>query len=108
MSRRAFIGGALGVLIVAALLRTVWLTADPPNTATAGVGIVWHDEGPWVHNARNRVLWGVWRSDNWNPMFLTPVFTTLEYVAFQELGVGRWQARIVPAASGIAAVALLM
>ena len=108
MSRRAFIAGALGILIVAALVRTVWLTADPPNTATAGVGIVWHDEGPWVHNARNRVLWGVWRSDNWNPMFLTPVFTTLEYVAFQALGVGTSQARIVPAVSGIAAVAFLM
>ena len=52
------------------------------------MGIVWHDEGPWVHNARNRVLWGTWRTDEWNPVFLTPVFTGLEYLSFQTFGVG--------------------
>src|SRR5690606_28286256 len=78
---------------------------DPPSHAT--VGIVWHDEGPWVHNARNRVLWGVWRTDEWNPMFVAPVFTALEYAAFSVFGVGTWQARTVPAISGLAAVLLL-
>lgn len=89
--------GTLGVA-----LRTLWLTADPPSHST--VGIVWHDEGAWVHNARNRALWGEWRTDEWNPMYLAPVFTGLEYVAFAVAGVGTWQARLVPVASGLAAL----
>ena len=95
----------LAALALGAALRGVWLTADPPSHAT--VGIVWHDEGPWVHNARNKVLWNQWRTDEWNPVFLTPVFTALEYVAFSTFGVGTWQARLVPVASGLAAVLLL-
>ena len=54
--RRSYIWGLLAALLVGALLRGAWPTADPPTHAT--VGIVWHDEGAWVHNARNRALWG--------------------------------------------------
>ncbi len=105
MSRRRFL--ALAILIFAAgtTLRTLWLRADPPTTS---VGIVWHDEGAWVHNARNRALWGEWRTDQWNPVFVAPVFTALEYGAFSLFGVGTWQARTVPVASGLAVVILLM
>jgi 4-amino-4-deoxy-L-arabinose transferase-like glycosyltransferase len=71
------------------------------------VGIVWHDEGAWVHNARNKALWGTWRTDAWNPLFIAPVFTCLEYIAFRELGVGTWQARTVPLASGLFAIVAL-
>ncbi len=55
-----------------------------------------------------RRLWGVWRTDNWNPVFIAPVFTAFEYVAFKTFGVGTWQARTVPVASGLAALVLLM
>ena len=96
---------SLLILTVGAGLRTLWLRADPPTTA---VGIVWHDEGAWVHNARNRALWGTWQTDAWNPMYIAPVFTALEYGAFEAFGVGTWQARLVPVASGLAAVLLLM
>lgn len=106
MTRRTFLIAALVVLAFAGLLRTVWLTSDPPITNT--VGVVWHDEGPWTHNARNKALWGVWRTDNWNPMYLAPVFTGLEYAAFSAFGVGTWQARTVPVVSGLAAVAFLI
>jgi 4-amino-4-deoxy-L-arabinose transferase-like glycosyltransferase len=61
-----------------------------------------------VHNARNRALWGAWQTDAWNPMYIAPVFTALEYGAFEAFGVGTWQARLVPVASGLAAVLLLM
>ena len=103
-TRHAAAGIALALLLGAAL-RLVWLTADPPAHGT--VGIVWHDEGAWAHNARNRALWGTWRTDAWNPVFVAPVFTALEYAAFREFGVGTWQARVVPAASGLFAVAAL-
>jgi 4-amino-4-deoxy-L-arabinose transferase-like glycosyltransferase len=99
------VAGILLALTLGALLRGLWLTADPPTTGT--VGIVWHDEGAWVHNARNQALWGAWRTDAWNPVFVAPVFTFLEYVAFRELGVGTWQARTVPLASGLFAIAAL-
>ncbi len=98
---------ALFVIVAGALVvRAIFPAADPPWNPT--VGVVWHDEGAWVHNARNRALWGTWRIDEWNPMFLTPVFTALEYASFELAGVGTWQARLVPAASGLAAVALLL
>jgi len=103
-TRHAAAGIALALLLGAAL-RLVWLTADPP--AHGAVGIVWHDEGAWAHNARNRALWGTWRTDAWNPVFVAPVFTALEYVAFRQFGVGTWQARLVPVASGLFAVAAL-
>jgi 4-amino-4-deoxy-L-arabinose transferase-like glycosyltransferase len=106
VSRHAWLAAVLIVLTSAAVLRVVWLRADPP--VSPSVGVVWHDEGAWVHNARNRALWGAWRTDDWNPVFVAPVFTALEYVAFRELGVGTWQARVVPALSGLAAVVLLM
>lgn len=102
---RSFVAILLIVLAAAAALRTVWLTADPPSHTT--VGIIWHDEGAWVHNARNRALWGVWRTDEWNPVFVAPVFTGLEYAAFRAFGVGTWQARTVPVASGLLAIVLL-
>ena len=102
---RRVLAGLLLALAVAAVLRGAWLTADPPTHAT--VGIVWHDEGPWVHNARNKALWGVWRTDEWNPVFIAPVFTALEYGAFRAFGVGTWQARTVPLASGLVAIVLL-
>lgn len=93
------------IVVTAAALRCAWLTADPPTNPP--IGIIWHDEGAWVHNARNRVLWGAWRTDEWNPVFVAPVFTGLEYSAFSAFGVGTWQARTVPVASGLLAVGLL-
>jgi 4-amino-4-deoxy-L-arabinose transferase-like glycosyltransferase len=103
--QRRFLIMLLVVLAAATALRTLWLTADPPTHAT--LGIVWHDEGAWVHNARNRALWGTWRTDGWNPVFVSPVFTALEYFAFAVAGVGTWQARAVPVASGLLAVLAL-
>jgi len=105
-SRRSWLLAVMAVLLVAAALRGVWLTADPASNHT--VGVVWHDEGAWVHNARNQVLWGTWRTDEWNPMFIAPVFTALEAVAFDTFGVGTWQARMVPLASGLVAILALM
>jgi 4-amino-4-deoxy-L-arabinose transferase-like glycosyltransferase len=99
------VAGVLVAIAVGALLRGAWLTADPPTMTP--VGIIWHDEGAWVHNARNRALWGTWRTDEWNPMYVAPVFTGLEYAAFRAFGVGTWQARTVPLVSGLLAVAAM-
>lgn len=105
MSKTSFVAAALLLLLLGTAMRFAWLRSDPP--VAGSVGIVWHDEGAWVHNARNRALWGTWRTDEWNPVFIAPVFTALEYATFETLGVGTWQARVVPAISGLVAVIFL-
>jgi 4-amino-4-deoxy-L-arabinose transferase-like glycosyltransferase len=105
MSPRAFTVTLLVALAVAALLRGLFPAADPPSNPA--VGVVWHDEGAWVHNARNEALFGAWSQDKWNPMYIAPVFTGLEYVSFKMFGVGLRQARLVPELCGLASVWLL-
>ncbi len=105
MSPRRFAFALAAMVVLAATLRGLFPTADPPWRTT--VGVVWHDEGAWTHNARNRALWGTWVTDNWNPLYITPVFTGLEYAAFSAFGVGLWQARSVSMAAGVLSVWLL-
>ena len=93
------------ILTGAALLRGLFPSADPPWRST--VGVVWHDEGAWVHNARNKALFGEWRQDEWNPVYLAPVFTALEYASFKAFGVGVRQARLVSEVAGVLSVILL-
>lgn len=105
MSRRTFQAVLFLILALAALLRGLYPAVDPPWNPS--VGIVWHDEGAWVHNARNKALVGQWSLDQWNPMYIAPVFTGLEYIAFRSFGVGVRQARIVPQVCGLLSVWLL-
>ena len=105
LTRRQFAVALTLVLVLAAVLRGLFPAADPPWEST--VGIVWHDEGAWVHNARNKALFGTWSLDAWNPLFIAPVFTLLEYVSFELFGVGVRQARLVPAAFGWCSVLLV-
>ena len=97
----------VAIAAIAIALRFLFPAADPPWYPS--VGIVWHDEGAWVHNARNRALHGSWfvENDAWNPLFIAPVFTGLEYVSFAMFGVGVRQARLVSEIGGLASVLLL-
>jgi 4-amino-4-deoxy-L-arabinose transferase-like glycosyltransferase len=105
LSPRAYRTWLLVIVVLAALLRGLFPAADPPWEAT--VGIVWHDEGAWTHNARNKALWGVWTQDAWNPMYIAPVFSGLEYLAFKAFGVGLRQARLMPEILGILSVLVM-
>jgi 4-amino-4-deoxy-L-arabinose transferase-like glycosyltransferase len=102
VTTRQFLAGLLAILALTVLLRGLFPTADPPWHSP--VGITWHDEGPWVHNARNRALFGQWSLDRWNPMYLAPVFAGLEYGSFATFGVGTWQARLVSETMGTMSV----
>ncbi|HEX4567524.1 MAG TPA: glycosyltransferase family 39 protein, partial [Vicinamibacterales bacterium] len=93
------------ILLAAAAARALYPLADPPWRAS--VGVVWHDEGAWTHNARNKVIFGAWRQDEWNPVYIAPVFTALEYESFALFGVGLRQARLVSEAAGVFSVLLL-
>jgi len=105
MTPRAFWIWLIAVALLAIGLRTIYPAADPPWRTT--VGIVWHDEGAWVHNARNKALFGAWRQDEWNPMYIAPVFTGFEYLSFAAFGVGVRQARLVSEIAGVGSVLLL-
>jgi 4-amino-4-deoxy-L-arabinose transferase-like glycosyltransferase len=105
MSRQAFWSWLAVVLVLAAVLRGLFPAADPPWRST--VGIPWHDEGAWTHNARNKALYGSWIQDEWNPLYIAPVFTALEYASFATLGVGIRQARLVSEVAGFVSVLLL-
>ena len=62
---RGFAGWILLVHRRASLCARVFPAADPPWNTT--VGIVWHDEGAWVHNARNKALFGAWTQGRLEP-----------------------------------------
>jgi 4-amino-4-deoxy-L-arabinose transferase-like glycosyltransferase len=102
---RTFVIALLISVMAGGILRGLFPAADPPWNPT--VGIVWHDEGAWVHNARNKALFGAWTLDKWNPVYIAPVFTALEYGSFRALGVGVRQARLVPEVCGLLSVWLL-
>jgi 4-amino-4-deoxy-L-arabinose transferase-like glycosyltransferase len=99
---RRLLPGLLATLLLALFLRAVFPLADPPWLSP--IGITWHDEGVWAHNARNNALFGAWRVDEWNPMYVSPVFTGLEYLSFTIFGVGLWQARLVSILAGTGGV----
>ncbi|MBM4130759.1 glycosyltransferase family 39 protein [bacterium] len=102
IDRRTYRWTLAAIVAIAVLLRALFPLADPPWHAPSG--IVWHDEGAWTHNARNMALYGQWETDRWNPMYLTPVFTGFEYLAFRLFGVGLWQARLVSEVFGVLSV----
>jgi Dolichyl-phosphate-mannose-protein mannosyltransferase len=105
MTNRRFWLSLTTIVLLAIALRALFPAADPPWRST--VGVVWHDEGAWVHNARNKALFGDWRQDEWNPVFIAPVFTALEYASFATFGVGVRQARLVSEVAGVLSVILL-
>jgi 4-amino-4-deoxy-L-arabinose transferase-like glycosyltransferase len=86
---------ALGLLLLAILgLRLPHLEADPPLNLDWSGGY-FADEMALAHNARNKVLFGTWISDEWNPLIYSPLQTLLEYVFFSVLGVGLVSLRLV-------------
>ncbi len=75
-------------------IRFVHLGADPPVYLSPSGGL-FGDESALAHNARNKVLFGKWISDDWNPFIYNPILSLLEYLSFSLLGVGLRQLRLV-------------
>lgn len=82
------------VLILIAAIRFIHLEADPPISLSPSGGL-FGDEAALAHNARNKVLFGMWITDEWNPFIYNPILTVLEYSSFLAFGVGLIQIRIV-------------
>jgi 4-amino-4-deoxy-L-arabinose transferase-like glycosyltransferase len=89
------------VLLISVFARFYDLPRDPPPFDQYGASTL--DEGFWISNARNKVLFGQWLDENnrMNPMYISPVFNILIYFSFSSLGVSTFSMRIAPALIGI-------
>ncbi len=88
-SARAEWLGLFLILALAATLRLQHIKADPPTLipAVSGSAGIYFDEGIYCHNARNKILFGRWITDEWNPMVYNAPLTLLYYLAFKAFGV---------------------
>jgi 4-amino-4-deoxy-L-arabinose transferase-like glycosyltransferase len=80
--------GLLLILILAAALRLQHIKADPPPllvhlTNSAGI---YFDEAMYCHNARNKLLFDTWMTDDWNPVLYNSILTGIYYGSFKLFG----------------------
>ena len=68
MKRDGFSYIVLIIFIVLFGLRLIHITADPPANLSWSGGLFF-DEGALAHNARNKVLFGEWKLDEWNDFY---------------------------------------
>lgn len=87
------------ILLFAVLfsLRSIHLDADPPKTLDPiSIGHL-SDPGGYVFNARNKILYGTWKTDEWNLMYFNFLIHIITYIVFLVFGVGIAQMNAVPA-----------
>lgn len=87
------------------LLRLIALDSDAYPRLSWSSGLL-TDEGFYIHNARNRVLYGVERADDFNNALLMPLLHVVQVGVFQVFGVGAVPARMISVAASILAVGL--
>lgn len=69
------------------VLRLVCLDADPyPRLSWSSALLT--DEGFYIHNARNLVLFGRLRTDEFNNMLIMPILHQVQVCVFRNFGVG--------------------
>jgi hypothetical protein len=86
------------IILLAGFIRFYDLGRDPPPAM--GLHFI-SDEGWWIHNARNRVLYGQWVQDEFNQSLLvSPLFCLSTMVVYRIADIGFASSRIVPAFSG--------
>ncbi|MFW6139724.1 MAG: ArnT family glycosyltransferase [Acidobacteriota bacterium] len=83
----------LFLFIVFLLTRIIHIHADPPQYLSESLG-AFFDEGIYNHNARNLMLFGQWKLDEWNDFYYSAVSTWLKYLTFSIIGIGRAQIRL--------------
>lgn len=76
-------------------LRLIHLSADPPSSLSASAG-EYGDPGGYSYNARNKVIFGRWILDDYNPMYISPLPHFVTYLFFLLFGVGLAQMNLVP------------
>ncbi len=104
---KEWLGLAL-ILAVAAALRLQHVKADPPALipAVSGSAGVYFDEGIYCHNARNKVLFGRWITDEWNPIVYNAPLTLLYFLAFKTFGVSIVTVKVLSVLFGLCGIML--
>ncbi|MEO0085731.1 MAG: glycosyltransferase family 39 protein [candidate division WOR-3 bacterium] len=101
--------GWLIIILVTLLglgLRASDLRADPPWDISWSFA-PFTDESLNTYSARNMVLYGAWKVDDFNPYVVYPLVNMLVAVVFKLLGVGLVQVKLVSVAAGTLSVLLL-
>ncbi len=94
------------VFLIIISIRLFYLGADPPVYLESSGGL-FGDEAALAFNARNKILFGHWITDEFNPIIYNPILTVLEYLSFCVFGVGLIQLRLVNVVSAIMSFLLL-
>jgi len=105
MSRVRWQTVTIVVVGIAVLLRIVALDSD------AFSGLSWSsalltDEGFYIHNARNAVLYGTAHTDQFNNMLIMPALNAVQILVFRIFGVGAVQARMITVVASLATLPL--
>jgi len=96
---------ALCILAAALLVRVIHLDADPSALLSRDFIT---DEGWWAHNARNAILYGEWKNDEFNQgLYSAYLYNVLLYLTIKLLGVSFTSIRLVPALAGWLSVVLV-
>lgn len=96
---------AVGILVAALLLRVIHLDADPSALLSRDFIT---DEGWWAHNARNALLYGDWKIDEFNQgLYSAYLYNVLLYLTIKLLGLSFTSIRLVPAVAGWLSVVLV-
>ena len=93
-------------IAIALIFMLSHLDADPPLKLSSSQGLQF-DAPSKIHNARNKVIFGVWDTDQWDPYLHSPVHTICQTMIFKLFGVGFAQMRIFPALLTAAGLLLL-
>lgn len=105
---KLFILGMFSTIFLFIFLRVIHLNSDPPAELLSGQGVYQSDEGYWCHNARNKVLFGEFIRDGFNPMFTVPVYTLLQTINFKLFGISLIQARLLNVVISILTLLILI
>jgi hypothetical protein len=92
--RIAWMCAAVAVAALMIGLRVAWPESDPYARLSWSSGLL-TDEGFYIHNARNLVLFGAERTDGFNNMLLMPTLHIVQLAVFRAWGVGAVQARTI-------------
>ncbi len=90
------ISRVIWILVIALIimLRLVALDSDAYRRLSWSSGL-FTDEGFYIHNARNLILFGRLRTDGFNNMLIMPTIHYLQVAVFYFFGVGALQARMI-------------
>jgi 4-amino-4-deoxy-L-arabinose transferase-like glycosyltransferase len=96
------------ILLIAGALRLQHVRADPPLLlpSISGSAGIYFDEGIYCHNARNRILFGRWITDEWNPLVYNAPLTAIYYVGFRLFGVSIVTVKVINVLFGLLGILL--